>query len=102
MDCRQDRVPDFNEVAASGVAEDAEGGIGCVGGEDVADELVALDDAGIFSWEASNVEDGFEVAVAFDEPSIRGLEVGFGELGFEEQVAELQVDLGAVLQMSGF
>ena len=30
------------------------------------------------------VEDGFEVAVAFEEAGGGGLEVGFGELGFEE------------------
>ena len=42
------------------------------------------------------VEDGFEVAIAFDEARGGGLEVGFGELGFEEEIAELEVDLGAV------
>ena len=43
MDGGEDGVPDFDEVAAAGVAEDAEPGVGGEGGEDVADELVALD-----------------------------------------------------------
>ena len=51
-----------------------------------------------FSREAGEVEDGFEIAVAFDEARGGGLEVGFGELGFEEEVAELEIDLGAVGQ----
>ena len=54
-----------------------------------------MNNAGVFSWQARDVEDNFEVAVAFDEPGSRGLEVGFSELGFDEQVAELQVDFGA-------
>jgi hypothetical protein len=49
-----------------------------------------------FSGEAGEVEDGFEVAVAFDEAGGSGLEVGFGELGFKEEVAELHVDIGSV------
>ena len=36
-------VPGFDEVVAAGVGDDAEGCVGCVGGEDVADELVAFD-----------------------------------------------------------
>ena len=43
VDCGQDGVPDFDEVVAAGVGEDAEGGVGGVGGEDVADELIAGD-----------------------------------------------------------
>ena len=43
MDGGEDCVPDPDEVAAAGVAEDAEGGIVGVGGQDVADELVAVD-----------------------------------------------------------
>ena len=43
MDCGEDRVPGLDEVVAAGVAEDAEGCVGGVGGEDVADELVAVD-----------------------------------------------------------
>jgi hypothetical protein len=46
--------------------------------------------------EAVCVEDGFEVAVAFDEAWGSGLKVGFGEFGFEKEVAQLEVDLGAV------
>ena len=38
----EDGVPDLDEVVAAGVGEDAEGGAGGVGGEDVADELVAV------------------------------------------------------------
>ena len=44
MDCGENGVPGFDEVVAAGVAEDAEGGVGGVGGEDVADELVTVDD----------------------------------------------------------
>ena len=44
-----------------------------------------------------DVEDGFEVTVSLDEAGRGGLEVGFGELGFEEQRAEGEVDLGAHL-----
>lgn len=40
MDGGEDFVPGLDEVVAAGVAEEAEGGVGCVGGEDVADELV--------------------------------------------------------------
>ena len=43
MDCGEDGVPGFNEVVAAGVGEDAEGSVGGVGGEDVADELVSGD-----------------------------------------------------------
>ena len=49
-----------------------------------------------FSRKARDVEDSFEVAVAFDEAGGCGLEAGFGELGFEEEIAEVEVDLGAV------
>ena len=55
-----------------------------------------------FAREAIEVEDGFEVAVAFDEARGGGLEVGFGEFGFEEEIAELEIDLGAVgLELRG-
>ena len=96
MDCRQNRVPDFDEVTTASVAENAERGIGCERGEDVADELVTLDGSGVCSFETDEVEDGFEITVAFDELGGRGLEVGFSELGFKEEVAELQIDLGTV------
>ena len=96
MNCGEDGVPGFDEIVTAGVGEDAEGCFGGVGGEDVADELVAVDCAGGFTGEVGEVEDGFEVAVAFDETGSGSLEVGFGELGFEEEVAELEVDLGAV------
>jgi hypothetical protein len=43
MHRRQDRIPDFDQVVAAGVAQDAKGGIGSEGGKDVADELVAID-----------------------------------------------------------
>ena len=59
--------------------------MGCEGVEDLAREAVG-------------VEDGFEVAVAFDEARGGGLEVGFGEFGFEEEIAELEIDFGAVRQ----
>ena len=78
MDGGEDGVPDLDEVAAAGVREDAEPGAGGVGGEDVADELVALDGASGFLGEAGEVEDDFEVAVAFDEAGGGCLEVGFG------------------------
>ena len=127
MDGGEDGVPDFDEVVAAGVAEDAEGGVGGVGGQDVADELIALDEGSRWAWiygcwrcrgffelgevfcgrmrgggvddfsgQAGDVEDGFEIAVAFDKAWGRSLEVGFSELGFEEEIAELKVDLGAV------
>ncbi len=54
-----------------------------------------------FLREALNVEDGFEVAVAFDQAWGGGLEVGFSEFGFEEEIAELEVDLGAVGEFGG-
>ena len=44
VDGGEDGVPGFDEVVTAGVAEDAEGCFGGVGGEDVADELVAVDD----------------------------------------------------------
>ena len=44
VDGGEDGVPGFDEVVAAGVAEDAEGCFGGVGGEDVADELVGVDD----------------------------------------------------------
>jgi len=46
--------------------------------------------------EACGVEDDFEVAVALDESRVGQLEVGFGELGFDVEVAEGEIDLGAV------
>lgn len=50
--------------------------------------------------ETVRVEDGFEVAIAFDEGWGGGLEIAFGELGFEVQGArragEGEVDFGAV------
>ena len=96
VDCGEDLVPDFDEVAATCVGEDAEAGVGDVGGEDIADELVATDGAGGIAWETGEVEDGFEVAVALDEAGGGSLEVGFGELGLEEEGSELEVDFGAV------
>lgn len=45
MDSGENGVPGFDEVVAASVAEDAEGCVGREGGEDVADELVALDDS---------------------------------------------------------
>ena len=100
MNCGEDGVPGFDEIVTAGVGEDAEGCFGGVGGEDVADELVAVDCGWVitrwFTGEVGEVEDGFEVSVAFDETGSGSLEVGFGELGFEEEVAELEVDLGAV------
>ena len=39
----EDRAPGVEEVSAAGVEEQAEGGVGCVRGEDVADELIAGD-----------------------------------------------------------
>jgi len=50
VDGRKHGIPDFDEIVAAGVAEDAEGCVGGVGGEDVADELIALD-AGL-GWTA--------------------------------------------------
>jgi len=44
MDSGEDCVPGFDEVVTAGIAEDTEGCVGGEGGEDVADELVALDD----------------------------------------------------------
>lgn len=44
MDGGKDGVPDLYEVLAAGVAEDAEGCVGVEGGEDIADELVTLND----------------------------------------------------------
>ena len=44
MDGGEDGVPDFDEIAAACVTEDAEPGVGGIGGEHVADELVTLDD----------------------------------------------------------
>ena len=43
VDCGENGVPGLDEVVASGVAEDAEGCVGAVGGEDIADELIAGD-----------------------------------------------------------
>ena len=58
------------------------------------------------AWEAIEVEDGFEVPVAADEGGRCGLEVGFGELGFEEESGggsgEGEVDLGAVDCFAGW
>ena len=51
-----------------------------------------------FAREAVGIEDGSEVAVAFDEARGGGLEGGFGELGFDEEIAELEIDLGAIFQ----
>ena len=44
MDGGEDGVPGLDEVVTAGVAEDAEGCVGGVGGEDVADELIAVDE----------------------------------------------------------
>jgi hypothetical protein len=52
VDCCQDGVPGFDEIVTAGVGEDAEGCFGGVGGEDVADELVALNCAGGIAREA--------------------------------------------------
>src|ERR1700734_100334 len=40
----EDCVPGFDEVVTASVGEDAEGCVGSVGREDVADELIAFDD----------------------------------------------------------
>ena len=89
-------VPSFDEIAATGVAEEAEAGVGGEGGEDVADELVTLNDAVGGPGQAGDVEDGFEVAVALDEARAGVLETGLGELGLDEEVVELKIDLGAI------
>jgi hypothetical protein len=96
VDGGEDGVPGLDEVATARVAEDAEGRVGGESGEDVADELVAEDGTVGAAGETGEVEDGFEVAVTFDEAGWGGLEVGFGEFGFDEEVVELEVDLGAV------
>ena len=56
VDGCEDGIPDLDEVVAAGVAEDAEPSFGGVGGEDVADELVA-GDAG-FGGTGGEVEEG--------------------------------------------
>ncbi len=61
------------------------GWVGCGGIED-------------FARQAIDLEDGFEVAVALDEAGFCVLEAGFGQLGLDEEVAELEVDLGAVFE----
>jgi len=43
VDGGEDRVPRFDEVLAACVRENAEGRVGGVSGEDVTDELVAVD-----------------------------------------------------------
>ena len=42
------------------------------------------------------IEDGFEVAVAFNEAGGGSLEVGFSEFGFEEEIVEAEIDLSAI------
>ena len=84
VDRGEDREAGFDEVAAAAVTEDAEGGFGGEGGKGVAEELVTLHGAEWGPWQASDVEDSFEIAVAFDEAWGGGLEVGFGEFGFDE------------------
>lgn len=49
--------------------------------------------------QAFDGEDCFEIAVALDEARAGGLEVGFGELGFDKEFAKLEIDLGAVFEM---
>ena len=44
MDGGQDGVPDFDEVVAAGIAQDAEGCVGGIGSKDVANKLVAVDE----------------------------------------------------------
>ena len=67
--------------------------------------MVALDGIGIgecrSSWKTLDIKDGFEVTVAFDEAQARSLEVGFGELGFNEEGVELEIDLGTIFQGFG-
>ena len=47
------------------------------------------------------VEDGIEIAIAFDDFGGAGLEIGFGELGLDEQVAPAHVDFGSVEAAGG-
>lgn len=87
-DGADDAVPSLDEVGAVGVAEDDEvgGGVG-LGGEDSSDQLVGADAAGGLV-EEGGVEDLFEGGVGLEALEGGELEVGFGELGFDEEVAE--------------
>lgn len=67
-----------------------------MGSEGSADELVRGDPA-VANIEFIGIEDFFEVAVAFDEAQGGGLEVVLGQLGFNEERVELEVDLGGVV-----
>lgn len=141
VDGGDDVVPCVDEVVAAGVGENAEAGVGGVGREDVADELVAEEGLLVCSdgsrgwavrrcvgcWagdgdafvpggfvvgidvggdilhaagagEAGDVEDCFEIAIAMDERGARVLKACLGELGFDEEIVELHVDLGAVCE----
>ena len=93
----EDAEPLLTEVGSALVAEEQEGGVGGVGGEDSADELVAGEfPAAGFPGEFVEVEDFFEGEVAGDAVAGSGAEAAFGELGFDEERAEAHVDFGAV------
>ena len=51
-----------------------------------------------FARQAIDLEDCFEVSVALDEAGFCVPEAGFGQLGLDEEVAELEIDLGAVFE----
>jgi hypothetical protein len=91
VDRGENRIPDFDEILAACVAEDAEGCVSGEGSQDVADELVAVDGVGSCksrsSGETIHLEDGFKVSVAFDKAWTRSLEVRFGEFGFNKETA---------------
>ena len=69
-----------------------------MGGKHVADELVRRNRLCPRRRKRPGVENFFEVAIATNHFRIAGLEVRLRQLGFEQHVAQLHVDFGAVDQ----
>lgn len=100
-DGAQDLEPGFVEVGAAAVGDEGEAAARGVRGKHRADELVVGEAARGCAREVVGVKGEVEVEVASDERGAGLAEAGFGELAFNDQVADDEVELGAIREGAG-
>lgn len=90
-----DCIPGFAQVGTAGIRHDAEGALVCVRSQDIANELIA-EIVVAAAREIPSVENFAEVLVRNQDVSSLGLKICFGELGFDEQVSNPEIDFCAI------
>ena len=95
LDAFYNRIPSFDEVRASRIAEDAERSVGAMSGQNSADQLV-IEDLAAGSRKRLDFEDIVDVAITLDQPDRSALKVAFSELGFDQQRTQRHVYFGAI------